>query len=148
METNSTRTEEDGGSTPPAGGCTVDQSSLFWSNGDSGQGGTVRRGGRSAGKETWAMEARQLFFSIRATETLSCYVELAAEAQHRGWNAEVRPMEVGYRGFVARSTTRQTWESEARTSAQPSKLHRRQSKEGSPALALSSKPGGMRSALA
>ncbi|XP_061099664.1 uncharacterized protein LOC133129522 [Conger conger] len=34
------------------------------------------------------------------------YAELAAEAQHRGWNTEVRPVEVGYRGFVATSTTR------------------------------------------
>lgn len=34
------------------------------------------------------------------------YAELAAEAQQRGWNAEVRPVEVGCRGFVARSTTR------------------------------------------
>ena len=34
------------------------------------------------------------------------YAELAAEAQHRGWNAEVRPVEVGCRGFVARSTTK------------------------------------------
>ena len=34
------------------------------------------------------------------------YADLAAEAQHRGWNAEVRPVEVGCRGFVARSTTR------------------------------------------
>ena len=34
------------------------------------------------------------------------YAELAAEAQHRGWNAEVRPVEVGCRGFVARSTPR------------------------------------------
>lgn len=33
------------------------------------------------------------------------YAELAAEAQHRGWNAEVRPVEVGCRGFVARSAT-------------------------------------------
>ena len=34
------------------------------------------------------------------------YAELAAEAQHRGWNTEVRPVEVGCRGFVATSTTR------------------------------------------
>ncbi|KAL7382684.1 hypothetical protein ABVT39_026468 [Epinephelus coioides] len=34
------------------------------------------------------------------------YAELAAEAQHRGWNTEVRPVEVGYRGFVAASTIR------------------------------------------
>lgn len=34
------------------------------------------------------------------------YVELAAEAQHRGWSTEVHPVEVGWRGFVATSTTR------------------------------------------
>ena len=34
------------------------------------------------------------------------YAELAAEAQHRGWNADVRPVEVGCRGFVAESTIR------------------------------------------
>ena len=34
------------------------------------------------------------------------YAELAAEAQHRGWNTEVRPVEVGCRGFVAASTTK------------------------------------------
>ena len=34
------------------------------------------------------------------------YAELVAEAQHRGWNTEVRPVEVGCRGFVAASTTK------------------------------------------
>lgn len=34
------------------------------------------------------------------------YAELAAEAQDRGWKTEVRPVEVGCRGFVAVSTTR------------------------------------------
>lgn len=34
------------------------------------------------------------------------YAELAAEAQHRGWSTEVRPVEVGCRGFVATSTTK------------------------------------------
>lgn len=34
------------------------------------------------------------------------YTELAADAQHRGWNAQVYPVEVGCRGFVAASTIR------------------------------------------
>lgn len=34
------------------------------------------------------------------------YADLAAEARHHGWNTEVRPVEVGCRGFVATSTTR------------------------------------------
>ncbi|KAK0139173.1 Retrovirus-related Pol polyprotein from type-2 retrotransposable element R2DM [Merluccius polli] len=34
------------------------------------------------------------------------YANLAAEAEGRGWNARVWPVEVGCRGFVARSTTR------------------------------------------
>lgn len=34
------------------------------------------------------------------------YAELAAETQHRGWNTEVRPVEVGCRGFVATPTTK------------------------------------------
>ena len=34
------------------------------------------------------------------------YSELAAEARQRGWNAEVRPVEVGCRGFVGTSTTK------------------------------------------
>lgn len=34
------------------------------------------------------------------------YADLAAEAQQRGWRTEVRPVEVGCRGFVASSTTR------------------------------------------
>ncbi|KAK0155479.1 hypothetical protein N1851_002144 [Merluccius polli] len=29
-----------------------------------------------------------------------CYAELAAEAQHRGWNNEVRPVELGCRGLT------------------------------------------------
>lgn len=33
------------------------------------------------------------------------YAELAAQAQHCGWNIEVCPVEVGCRGFVATSTT-------------------------------------------
>ncbi|KAG7503792.1 hypothetical protein JOB18_045005 [Solea senegalensis] len=47
-----------------------------------------------------------------------CYAELAAEAQHRSWNTEVRPVEVGCRGFVATSTTKllRTRESGARAS--------------------------------
>lgn len=35
-----------------------------------------------------------------------CYTDLVAEAAARGWKAEVRPVEVGCRGFVASSTTR------------------------------------------
>ncbi|KAE8284703.1 hypothetical protein D5F01_LYC16136 [Larimichthys crocea] len=34
------------------------------------------------------------------------YSELAADARHRGWNAEVRPVEVGCRGFVGTLTTK------------------------------------------
>lgn len=34
------------------------------------------------------------------------YADLASEARHHGWNTEVRPVEVGCRGFVATSTTR------------------------------------------
>ena len=34
------------------------------------------------------------------------YANLAAEAEGRGWKAKVWPVEVGCRGFVARSTTR------------------------------------------
>ncbi|KAL1273019.1 hypothetical protein QQF64_028881 [Cirrhinus molitorella] len=34
------------------------------------------------------------------------YANLAAEAEGRGWNVKVWPVEVGCRGFVARSTTR------------------------------------------
>ncbi|XP_078458809.1 uncharacterized protein LOC144723905 [Lampetra planeri] len=34
------------------------------------------------------------------------YADLAAKARHHGWNTEVRPVEVGCRGFVATSTTR------------------------------------------
>lgn len=34
------------------------------------------------------------------------YSELAAEAQHHGWNTEACLVEVGYRGFVATSTTK------------------------------------------
>ncbi|KAK0156516.1 Retrovirus-related Pol polyprotein from type-1 retrotransposable element R2 [Merluccius polli] len=34
------------------------------------------------------------------------YTELAADAQQQGWNAKVRPVEVGCRGFVASSTSR------------------------------------------
>ena len=34
------------------------------------------------------------------------YTELAADARQRGWNAEVYPVEVGCRGFVASSTIR------------------------------------------
>ena len=33
------------------------------------------------------------------------YAELAEQAEQRGWSARVRPVEVGCRGFVARSTT-------------------------------------------
>lgn len=35
-----------------------------------------------------------------------CYTELAADARQRGWNAQVYPVEVGCRGFVAASTIR------------------------------------------
>ncbi|KAL7387592.1 hypothetical protein ABVT39_025839 [Epinephelus coioides] len=34
------------------------------------------------------------------------YAELTAEAQHRSWNTEVHPVEVGCRGFMAASTIR------------------------------------------
>ena len=34
------------------------------------------------------------------------YSELAAEARHRGWSTEVRPVEVGCRGFVGTSVTK------------------------------------------
>lgn len=34
------------------------------------------------------------------------YADLAAEARHRGWKTEVRPVEVGCRGFVGTSTTK------------------------------------------
>ena len=34
------------------------------------------------------------------------YAKLAAEAEGRGWNVKVWPVEVGCRGFVARSTAR------------------------------------------
>ena len=34
------------------------------------------------------------------------YTELAADAQQRGWNAKINPVEVGCRGFVASSTIR------------------------------------------
>lgn len=34
------------------------------------------------------------------------YVELAADAKQQGWKVEVRPVEVGCRGFVATSTSR------------------------------------------
>lgn len=34
------------------------------------------------------------------------YSDLAAEARQRGWNTEVRPVEVGCRGFVGTSTTK------------------------------------------
>ncbi|KAL7843651.1 hypothetical protein AOLI_G00251630 [Acnodon oligacanthus] len=34
------------------------------------------------------------------------YTELATDAQQRGWNAKVYPVEVGCRGFVASSTIR------------------------------------------
>ncbi|KAL6484312.1 hypothetical protein MHYP_G00063570 [Metynnis hypsauchen] len=34
------------------------------------------------------------------------YSELAAEARHQGWNTEVRPVEVGCRGFVGKSATK------------------------------------------
>ncbi len=34
------------------------------------------------------------------------YADLAAEAEDRGWKVNVRPVEVGCRGFVASSTTR------------------------------------------
>lgn len=37
------------------------------------------------------------------------YSELAAEAQHCGWNTEVCLVEVGCRGFVATSTTKLLW---------------------------------------
>ncbi|KAJ8333436.1 hypothetical protein SKAU_G00414440 [Synaphobranchus kaupii] len=34
------------------------------------------------------------------------YANLAAEAEERGWDVKLRPVEVGCRGFVASSTTR------------------------------------------
>ncbi len=34
------------------------------------------------------------------------YIELAADAQQRGWKAKVYPVEVGCRGFVASSSIR------------------------------------------
>jgi hypothetical protein len=34
------------------------------------------------------------------------YGDLATEVRHHGWNTDVRPVEVGCRGFVATSTTR------------------------------------------
>lgn len=34
------------------------------------------------------------------------YANLAVEAEERGWNVKVRPVEVGCRGFVASSTVR------------------------------------------
>ena len=35
------------------------------------------------------------------------YSALATEAEHKGWRKQVLPVEVGCRGFVAMSTTRQ-----------------------------------------
>ena len=34
------------------------------------------------------------------------YADIAAEAEQRGWRAQVLPVEVGCRGFVATSTTK------------------------------------------
>ena len=34
------------------------------------------------------------------------YADLAAEAEQRGWATKIRPVEVGCRGFVAKSTTK------------------------------------------
>ena len=33
------------------------------------------------------------------------YVELVAEGRERGWQAHIRPVEMGIRGFVTKSTT-------------------------------------------
>ena len=33
------------------------------------------------------------------------YAELVVEARERGWQAHTRPVEIGVRGFVAKSTT-------------------------------------------
>ena len=33
------------------------------------------------------------------------YAELVAEVRERGWQAHTRPVEIGVRGFVAKSTT-------------------------------------------
>jgi hypothetical protein len=56
------------------------------------------------------------------------YAELAAEAQQRGWNTDVRPVEVGCRGLWQdlQPDSLQTWELEAKGSVEPSRLHRRQ----------------------
>ena len=41
-------------------GCTVDQGIVFLANRNNGQDGTAWKGGRSAGKQRWAMEASQV----------------------------------------------------------------------------------------
>lgn len=45
------------------------------------------------------------------------YAELAAEVRQQGWRAEVRPVEVGCRGFIASSTSRLLREMEVRGNA-------------------------------
>ncbi|KAI2651779.1 Armadillo-like helical domain-containing protein 4 [Labeo rohita] len=58
---------------------------------------------------------------------LQRYTELAAEIQLHGWNAEIRLVEVGCRGFVASSTVNLLrWESEARAYVKLLKLYQRQ----------------------
>ena len=43
---------------------------------------------------------------MRHLSQRGCSADLAAEAEGRGWNVKVWPVEVGCRGFVASSTTR------------------------------------------
>ncbi len=65
----------------------------------------------------WSKSCRQVFIvelTVQWEEAIDeaferkrlRYADLAAEAEDRGWKVNVRPVEVGCRGFVASSTTR------------------------------------------
>ncbi|KAJ8286662.1 hypothetical protein GJAV_G00041730 [Gymnothorax javanicus] len=85
------------------------------------------------GKELWEMETLKASFIIKATFGSASlqliyiikltvpweaaveqayerkklgYEELTADVRQRGWTAKVRPVEMGYRGFIASSTSR------------------------------------------
>jgi len=59
------------------------------------------------------------------------YTELAADADQGGWKSKLCPLEVGWRGFVDKSTIRllRNWECEAKPYAKPSKPSQVQQKK-------------------